>query len=91
MIGGGEWKVDCKSISSMPLITINIAGTNFALKGEDYILRITEQGQTICLSAFEPMDTPTPFWVLGNAFIGKIYSVFDFDKKRVGFANANRV
>ena len=56
---------------------------------KDYVLVIEDQGQTQCLSAFMGLDIDTgtgPFWILGDAFMGKHYTAFDFDNDRVGFA-----
>jgi cathepsin D len=85
----GEWLVICRRIPDMPNITFMVDGVPFTYEPQDYVLIIEDQGQTQCLSAFMGMDIPPPtgpFWILGDAFMGKYYTAFDFDNDRVGFA-----
>ncbi|XP_017111504.1 lysosomal aspartic protease-like [Drosophila elegans] len=83
--GDGEAFVQCSRISSLPKINLNIGGTVFTLAPKDYIVKMTQNGVTYCMSAFTSMDGIS-FWILGDVFIGKFYTEFDKGNKRIGFA-----
>nr|XP_017001714.2 lysosomal aspartic protease [Drosophila takahashii] len=83
--GDGEAFVRCGRVSSLPKINLNIGGTIFTLAPRDYIVKVTQNGVTYCMSAFTYMSDIT-FWILGDVFIGKFYTVFDKGNERIGFA-----
>lgn len=83
--GEGEAFVRCSRVSALPNINLHIGDRFFTLKPSDYIIRITESGETYCMSVFTYMEGNT-LVILGDAFIGKFYTVFDKGNKRIGFA-----
>jgi len=88
----GESTVNCSLIPTMPDIDFVLNGKTFSLAASDYVLQLSSGGQTECLSGFIGIDLPpqlgTGFWILGDVFMRKYYTQFDFGNKRVGFALA---
>jgi hypothetical protein len=88
----GQWMVDCKNIKNMPTITFKIAGKDFALTPEQYVVKVKPVPTLdveLCLSGFVGMDMPQgPMWILGDVFISQYYTVFDQGQDRIGFAKS---
>jgi len=87
----GESTVSCHQISKMPNLSFTIANKSFTLTPEQYIVKLEQGGQTVCISGFMAFDIPPPrgpLWILGDVFMGAYHTVFDFGKDRIGFAES---
>lgn len=83
----GQYQVDCDARANLPDLTLNFGGHNFTLTPYDYTLEVSGS----CISVFTPLDFPDPIGdlaIIGDAFLRKYYSVYDFKKNAVGLAPA---
>merc|ERR1712232_982222 len=83
--GGKEYTIDCSKVSSLPKLTVTLGGHDFVLEGSDYTLSVSGQ----CLFAFTGIDVPAPrgpLWIMGDVFMKKYYSIFDYGNKQMRFA-----
>lgn len=81
----GEYSIDCNA--EAPDMEFTMGGKTFTLAKKDYVLE--EGGQ--CLFAMMGIDIPAPngpLWILGDVFMRKYYTKFDYGNKRLGFALA---
>jgi cathepsin D len=81
----GEYTIDCSLVPTLPDLEITMGGAKFTLSGADYVLKV----QSICLFGMTGIDVPAPrgpLWIMGDVFMRKYYTVFDFGKQRLGFA-----
>ncbi|XP_029160643.1 lysosomal aspartic protease-like [Nylanderia fulva] len=84
----GEHRTFCTTENSdnIPVINFIIGGKMFDLTSQDYLLQVSRNDNTTCRSGFIRHSTTS--WILGDIFIRRYYSVFNFEKGRMGFVPA---
>jgi len=83
----GQYTLDCSKVPTLPVLSFHFGGKAYPLKGSDYILQV----QGTCISAFTGMDINLPWgslWIVGDVFLRRYFTVYDLEKKAVGFAEA---
>jgi len=81
----GQYTVDCSKLDDIPSLTWTIDGKDYKVKGIDLVL----QAGGTCIFAIMPLDIVSgPRWILGDVFMRKFYTIFDYDGARIGFAKS---
>lgn len=57
-----------------------------SLTSSDYIMEVLLDRKPACVLAIAPINRG--FWVLGDIFLRRYYTVFDATEKRIGLAKA---
>ena len=88
----GKVSQDCSNLSKLPTVSITINSVTYTMGPSDYVLQITSGSQTECINGFMSTTFPAQLantLILGDLWIRKYYTLFDFGNKQVGFATAN--
>lgn len=85
-----KWTVNCQQMSKLPRLTFMLGMRSFVLTPEQYTF--PEDADRACdrKLAIDGDVPDLPFWVLGDAFLGAYYTVFDFGQNRIGLAKAKK-
>lgn len=80
-----SYVVSCDQ-AELPDVQFYIGGEMFALSPTNYVVKLKASERTICTSAFMPILFN--FWVLGDIFLTRFYSVYDAEANRIGLAES---
>ncbi|KAJ7136245.1 aspartic peptidase A1 [Mycena filopes] len=83
----GQYTIDCDKIPSLPEFNFYFNSKAYPLQSSEYILDVKGS----CISAFTGLDIDLPggaFWILGDVFLRKYYTIYDLGRNAVGFARA---
>lgn len=87
----GTVNQNCAGLNSLPTVIVTIGGIQYPLGPNDYVLQVANGAQTECLNGWDAADLGVELAdtiILGDLFIRKYYTLFDFGNKRLGFATA---
>lgn len=86
-VAGGAFVLPsgCKDVNSrLPRLVVTLAGVPFSLKPSQY----TFEHGAHCFTAFSVLNANLRYWILGNMFIGHLYTILDYDNERIGLAES---
>jgi len=84
-----EYAILCAKAANMPDLHIGFGGADFVLTPKEYL--IEQEGDPLCVLGILGLDIPPPtgpLWIMGDNFIRKYYTIFDFENSRIGLALA---
>ncbi|KAG8735641.1 Type I transmembrane sorting receptor [Ceratobasidium sp. 428] len=82
--GDGFYTYDC---ASPPSVAFKFGDASFAMSPDTMTIGTTDDSKKTCVGAIMAADgVPNDAWIVGDAFMRNVYTVFDADNAQVGFA-----
>lgn len=82
----GRVESDCSNLDELPDIEFIFDGITYSISSRDYMLQIQGECMVGIMGAALPENFP--YLIIGDVFMRKYYSHFDYDNGRIGFALA---
>lgn len=84
---GEDFEIPC---STNTTVQFTFSGVSYSVSPKDYVGTATNSSGTTCASNIVGVETSgSDVWLLGDVFLKNVYTVFDFDQDRIGFAFRN--
>ena len=81
--GPGFYTFPC---DSTPSVSLSFGGRAFEIPKETFSLGPIDKGSQECVGGLVG-NSDMKFWIVGDLFLRGVYTAFDLDNKRVGFAD----
>ncbi|KAL2160892.1 hypothetical protein VTH06DRAFT_1089 [Thermothelomyces fergusii] len=78
-----EYWVPCDTTAP---VTLTFSGVDYAISARDWVVPGGGGEDGRCLSNLYGFEISAGTWLIGDTFLKNVYSVFDADKMRIGFA-----
>ncbi|VDQ02682.1 unnamed protein product, partial [Trichobilharzia regenti] len=86
----GEYVVDCSNLNNLPSIEFSLKERIYVYQAKDYVVKDSNWLSTECLSPFRSSPKLSEgSWILGDVFMRKFYTVFDFGEREIRLADVN--
>lgn len=79
------WRMPCDSVKNHTnIMSFKLGDYDFPFSAADLVRESSEAGDGLCYSGV--VESKSPMFILGDTFLKKYYSVFDYTNARVGLA-----